>query len=240
MLSNSLAQLWNNRLEARYADRMNLTSPECVFASTRVIASQGERSPAPEDRGMSEPSSPAADEFRMAEAVGTPSRPHFGRDLWVFLLLILAGFAGALWILNRAWQQHEHVVEIGRAGGQAIYDWQLVEGELDPGRSPPWWTQAMARFPSGPDVLTRVVYVDLSEATDFERGFERVPGPEGPTRARSRQPRRHRSGPGEAPAAQTTREDPLDRCFGRRFRTRLSAGTEPAQGARDLAHDRHR
>ena len=120
---------------------------------------------------MSEPSSPTADEFRMAGAVGTPSRPHFGRDLWVFLLLVLAGFAGALWILNRAWHQHEHVVEIGRAGGQAIYDWQLVEGELDPGRSPPWWTQAMARFPSGPDVLTRVAYVDLSEATDFERGL---------------------------------------------------------------------
>ena len=69
MLSNSLAQLWNNRLEARYVDRVNLTSPESVFASTRVIASRGEMSPAPEYRGMSEPSSPTADEFQMAGAV---------------------------------------------------------------------------------------------------------------------------------------------------------------------------
>src|SRR6478609_750119 len=108
---------------------------------------------------MSEQSPRMADEFRMAGVVGMPSRPHFGRDLWVFLLLVLVGFCGVLWVLNRAGRQHEHVLEIGRAGGQAIYDWQLVEGELDPGRSPPWWTQAMARFPSGPDVLTTVAYV---------------------------------------------------------------------------------
>ena len=120
---------------------------------------------------MSEQSPLVADEFRMAGAVGTPSRPHFGRDLWVFLLLVLVGFCGVLWELNRAWRQHEHVLEIGRAGGLVIYDWQLVDGELSPGKSPPWWTQAMARFAPGPDVLTRVAYVDLSEATDVGRGL---------------------------------------------------------------------
>src|SRR5262245_40107952 len=105
---------------------------------------------------MSETNSTAADDFRMAEEVGKASRPHFGRDLWVLLLLVLTGFGGGLWILNRAGRQHEQVVEIRRAGGEVLYDWQLVGGELAPGRSPPWWTQVLARFSSGPDVLTSV------------------------------------------------------------------------------------
>jgi hypothetical protein len=123
------------------------------------------------ERIMSESVRQAADEFRIADGDDREPRPHFGRDIVILLALATAGFVGIVWSFHRASMQHVIVVRIREAGGDITYDWQVVDGRVDPGKSPPWWTALMSRFPFGPDYFTKVVDVDLAGAKDAPGGF---------------------------------------------------------------------
>ena len=46
---------------------------------------------------MSESARDPADEFRMAGPGGREPRAHFGRDLWILLAVVMAGFGVGAW-----------------------------------------------------------------------------------------------------------------------------------------------
>jgi hypothetical protein len=133
-------------------------------SSRRVILDLGEGI-------MSESEPQAAGEIGMADGDGREPRPHFGRDMFVLLALTMAGFVGIVWSFHRASIQHEIVDRIREAGGDVTYDWQMVDGRVVAGKSPPWWTLLMAAFPFSPDYFTKVVEVDLAGAKDIQSGL---------------------------------------------------------------------
>src|SRR3954463_6067499 len=96
------------------------------------------------------------------EPMSTQPRRHFSKDLLIFVAGLMVVFGGVIVVFRRASHQHELVAQVQAAGGRVAHDWQWSDGTIVPERRAPWWTEFMARSPSGPEFLTRVVFVDLS------------------------------------------------------------------------------
>ena len=72
-----------------------------------------------------------------------PKMRRFRAGLLAFLAFALAIGAGLAWvavIVKRAHDQRQIVAEIRQAGGEAYYDYQVVDEHVDPTREPPGTT----------------------------------------------------------------------------------------------------
>ena len=78
---------------------------------------------------MSEASPENVDELTTARGLPRPRRRHFSKDLWLVLAFMAAAFGAVVWLFNRAWHQHELVVQIRAAGGRVAHDWEWSNGQ---------------------------------------------------------------------------------------------------------------
>jgi hypothetical protein len=86
------------------------------------------------------------------------SRKRLRMSVRALMMSVLVLGGGLGWIVHEAQVQREAVAAIRkRAGGNALYDWQLVDDEIVRSRGSWWPRWIMNRV--GPDYLSSVGYV---------------------------------------------------------------------------------
>ena len=104
-----------------------------------------------------------------------PKMRRFRAGLLAFLAFALAIGAGLAWvavIVKRAHDQRQIVAKIRQAGGEAYYDYQVVDEHVDPTREPPGTRFLQAVL--GDDVFANVHTVTFVAGSPKDGDVERL------------------------------------------------------------------